>query len=106
MMKILLINLFLALELLGCTVYRSPQRKDFESEYSGFQAQNLKQVACSDQTQISPQSSKRLVTVLEQKSPNTKTTNSVYIWEYIQNDQSLYESDNLKGEFCAYSLEN
>lgn len=104
-MKLFLGCALLCLELLSCTVYRSPQRREFESEYSGFQVKNLNVVSCSHETQSQPYEAKRLVTVLEQPQAS-EGSQSIFMWEYKKADQSLFESDNLKGDYCVYKYQN
>lgn len=82
----------------SCTIYRSPERKDFESTSSQFNAQNLKQTSCSNKSIKDEATSARLMTVLEKSEP------AEFLWEYQLNNQSYYESDNLKGVFCLYEL--
>jgi len=82
----------------GCTVYRSPQRKDFESDADSFHVQNLKISSCSGTSIKTKASASKLVTVIEDKAHNE----SQFLWEYIVADQSYFESDNLQGEYCAF----
>jgi hypothetical protein len=88
----------------GCTIYRSPQRKEFESESSQFRVQNLKLVECGPQSVRAKASSKRLVTVLQNStySAYNSEAGSEFLWEYVVNDDSVFESDNLKGVYCVY----
>lgn len=88
----------------GCTIYRSPQRKEFESESSQFRVQNLKLAECGHQSVRAKASSKRLVTVLQNthSSAYNETEESEFLWEYIINENSVFESDNLKGVYCVY----
>lgn len=77
----------------SCSIYRSPDRKEFESESPQFKAQNLKLKSCSNQS-LRPQATQsRLITFLEETS----------LWEHIITEQSYFESANLKnGEYCIY----
>lgn len=96
----------------SCTIYRSPQRKEFESESSQFRVQNLKLAQCSHQSVRTKASSKRLVTILQNTSSSayndsgnatyTEKEESEFLWEYIINENSIFESDNLKGVYCVY----
>ena len=96
-------GLVLIFQALGCTIYRSPQRKEFESESSQFRAENLKLDECSHQSVRTRATSKRLVTILQNSaySVNNKSE-SEFLWEYIINENSIFESDNLKGDYCVY----
>lgn len=96
----------------GCTIYRSPQRKEFESESAQFRVQNLKLAECSHQSIRTKASSKRLVTVLQNIHSSAynesvattlnDTEETEFLWEYIINEDSVFESDNLKGVYCVY----
>lgn len=90
----LILSLFLA----SCTIYRSPERKEFESAAPQFHAQNLKQVGCSNSTQRSKATASRLITIFKTGSP----AESHFLWEYIIDDQSYFESDNLHGLYCEF----
>lgn len=111
-MKIKLLALFVSLHILSCTIYRSPQRKEFESESSQFRVQNLKLDECSHQSVRSRATSKRLVTVLQNMNSSAynesgattynESGESEFLWEFIVNENSVFESDNLKGVYCVY----
>ncbi len=98
--------------LVSCTIYRSPQRKEFESESSQFRVQNLKLADCSYQSVRTKASSKRLVTVLQNTHSSAyniyaaithgEKEESEFLWEYIVDENSVFESDNLKGVYCVY----
>jgi hypothetical protein len=92
----------LALFLASCTIYRSPQRKEFESESSNFRVQNLKLVDCTHQSIRSQATSKRLVTVLQNAAYSDTNIETEFLWEYLTQDSSVFESDNLKGVYCVY----
>ena len=82
----------------NCTVYRSPDRKDFESENSTFRTQNLVKTDCSSQSVRHAATQSRLVTVLKDDTTNE----SEFLWEYKIQNESTFESDNLKGAYCVY----
>lgn len=77
----------------GCTVYRSPERKDFESEYADFKVKNLQIKSCSHESVIQHASASKLVYVVPEKYS---------IWEHQVKQASVYESNNFKGEYCIY----
>lgn len=89
---VILIALFF-LVLSGCTVYRSPERKDFESEYTGFKVKNLQVQSCSSESVIQKSSASKLVYMEPEKYS---------IWEHHVNHVSVFESNNFKGEYCIY----
>ena len=90
--------LILSLSILSnCTIYRSPERKDFESESPGFSVQNLKKISCRNTSVKSKADSSKLITVIR----STKL-DSHFLWEYLIQGESYFESDNLKGVYCAF----
>ncbi len=91
---------FTALSLLSfssCTVYRSPERKDFEAEYTDFKVQNLQIKSCSNTSVIPHASASKLVYIEPEKYS---------IWEHQVNQASVFESNNFKGEYCIYEYIN
>lgn len=91
----------------SCTIYRSPERadfeKDFESNSSQFRVQNLVMKNCSNETIQQKSSSKRLVTTLpSDQNSDMNNSESLFLWEYIVEQKSIFESDNLKGVYCVY----
>lgn len=79
--------------LTSCVIYKSPERKDFESEYATFNVNNLSLLSCSGESVIANATASRLVYI----HPNKNS-----IWEHIVNSQSIFESNNFQGEFCVY----
>lgn len=77
----------------GCTVYRSPERKDFEAEYTNFKVKNLKIKSCSHQSVIQQATASKLVYIEPEKYS---------IWEHQVDSASLFESNNFKGDYCIY----
>ncbi len=82
-----------SLALSGCTVYRSPERKDFESEYTGFKVKNLQIQSCSHESVIVHATASKLVYIEPEKYS---------IWEHQVKQVSVFESNNFKGEYCIY----
>ena len=82
----------------SCTVYRSPDRKDFESGAASFKVQNLQASECSHTSIKTQATASKLVNIIKADSENE----SAFLWEHLVNDQSIFESDNLKGNFCIY----
>ena len=102
-MKLKILILILVLNCISCTIYRSPQRKEFESESAQFRVQNLKLAECMHQSIRTKATSKRLVTVLQNAHYSANNSmESEFLWEYLINDESVFESDNLKGVYCVY----
>ena len=81
------------LNLAGCTIYRSPERKDFEAEYPDFKVKNLQIKSCSHTSVIQNASASKLVYIEPEKYS---------IWEHQINQTSVFESNNFKGEYCIY----
>ena len=90
---IIFITTFSLLVLSSCTVYRSPERKDFESEYQGFKVKNLQIKSCSPESVIQQATASKLVYIEPEKYS---------IWEHQVNQTSVFESNNFKGEYCIY----
>ena len=84
---------FLSSTIMGCTVYRSPERKDFEAEYADFKVKNLKIKSCSSRSVIQQATASKLIYM----EPENYS-----IWEHQVNSASLFESNNFKGEYCIY----
>ena len=90
---LVVLTLLSCLFLPSCTVYRSPERKDFESEYNGFKVQNLQMSSCSDKSVILNASASKLVHI---------DAKNYSIWEHIIDQVSVFESNDFKGEYCVY----
>jgi hypothetical protein len=91
---------FAALSLLAvssCTVYRSPERKDFEAEYAQFKVTNLQIKSCSQTSVVQQASASKLVYI----EPENYS-----IWEHQLNQTAVFESNNFKGEYCLYEYIN
>jgi hypothetical protein len=84
--------------LTNCTIYRSPDRKDFESDSSQFHVQNLKASGCSATSVRSQAEASKLVTM----DSKLGSGDSRFLWEYRIQDESVFESDNLKGVYCVF----
>lgn len=84
--------------LTNCTIYRSPDRKDFESESSQFRTQNLVKTSCASASVRADASAQRLVTIFKEFN----SEESEFLWEYRINGKPVFESDNLKGAYCVF----
>lgn len=80
----------------SCQVYQSPERKEFESESPQFRVQNLQKMSCS-RISLNTQANK----ITGQKIVAENETERV--WEYIIKNESVFESENLQGEYCVLS---
>ncbi|MBC7742368.1 MAG: hypothetical protein H7061_09230 [Bdellovibrionaceae bacterium] len=97
-LRITLLLLTIAL-LPQCTIYRSPDRKEFESESATFKTQNLVPLGCSANSVRPKADSSRLITIARgESSPDAR-----FLWEYKIANVSVFESDNLKGVYCVYA---
>lgn len=82
----------------SCTIYRSPERHNFESEYRQIEVQNLNVLSCSAES-IAPGASASKLIFIDKENFS--------IWVHLVDGISVYESDNLKGEHCVYEyIEN
>lgn len=89
---------FLIISLLSCTIYKSPDRKAFESDAVSFKVQDLQAVKCSTVSVQKVAHAAKLASIF-----NTHATGeSVFIWEYNVDGQTVFESNNLKGIYCLY----
>ena len=77
----------------SCQVYQSPERKEFESESPQFRVQNLQKISCSPKSQSAHAQAQKIVYENE----------SERVWEFIIAQVSVFESENLQGEYCALS---
>lgn len=94
-----IIILLCALSILNaCTIYKSPDRKDFESLSASFKTQSLQVSSCSQNSVRTQAASSRLVSIQNSELNNE----SVYLWEHNIGDQHVFESDNLMGIYCLY----
>ena len=73
----------------SCTIYRSPDRKDFESLAASFEVASLKTLSCSENSVKSLAQASRLISV-----ENSDLSKSVFLWEHNINDQPVFESDD------------
>lgn len=96
------ISSLITLLIVSCTIYRSPERKDFESEYPQFKVQSLARLSCSNESVIQQAISTRLITI---------KMDELSIWEHLvpiklsdntTEVKSIFESNNFKGEYCIY----
>ena len=78
----------------GCSVYKSPDRKDFDSLVVAQNFAKLKVVSCSSE------SIKEFATEASLLSAETSLNNS--LWQYRINDDYFIESDTLEGAYCLY----
>lgn len=88
-------RLFISLILLAssCTIYRSAERDQFESDSPQFKVQNLVLVSCSTESIQSQASQAKLVSI----------EGDLFIWEYIIESKSIYESQTTSNnEYCIY----
>ena len=92
---ILITAVFLGLS--NCTVYRSPERKQFESDAPGFMVQNLKAMGCSNSSIRSKANSSKLITIYQAANKENQ-----FLWEYLINSSSYFESDNFSGVYCDF----
>lgn len=98
----IIISTLITFILSSCTIYRSPERKDFESEYPQFKAQSLSRISCSGESVIQQAIATKLITI---------KMDELSIWEHLipiklpdntSHIKSIFESNNFKGEYCIY----
>lgn len=85
--------------LTACSLYRSEDRKDFESAKESFSLKSLSLAGCSYSTYRPTARAQKLVSVFTEP----QTGDSVFLWEYrLTNGRSVFEAENLKGTYCLY----
>ncbi|MGZ3724241.1 MAG: hypothetical protein ACXVBD_00485 [Pseudobdellovibrio sp.] len=83
----------------GCTLYTSSDRKKFETDTKAANLSSLVQTKCSS-TSIAPQAqASKLVNIL---NADDSSEDSIFLWEHIVNNKSVFETDNSKGVYCLY----
>lgn len=89
--RLFLFSIFI---LTSCSIYRSADRNDFESESPQLRIKSLQKQSCSNETLASEASQSRLLT----------TVNDEFLWEHVVLQKSYYESTDLKGTYCLYDV--
>lgn len=86
--------LFLFLLTTSCSIYKSADRNNFESEAPTLKIRSLQKMTCSAQS-IAPEASQsRLLTTIHDE----------FLWEHQIQNNSFYESTDLKGTYCLYDV--
>lgn len=79
----------------ACSIYRSADRAEFESDAPSIRIKSVQKISCSRQSVALQASQSRLVTTVADE----------FVWEHRLDSQSIYESTNLKGTYCLYDIE-
>jgi hypothetical protein len=81
---------------LGCSLYKSPDRKDFESVFGSLSAGKLNPLSCSDR---SIASANAVIGSFSQSG-----SSETLLIRKVKTDSGpvLLESDNLQGTYCVY----
>lgn len=82
----------------GCTVYKSSDRKKFETDTAAVQINSFINETCSGVSLRDEAQASKLVKIFN----SSHDGGSVFLWEHIVNDKSYLETDNLKGVYCIY----
>jgi hypothetical protein len=82
----------------SCTVYKSSDRKRFETDTSAAHINNLVTESCSNKSVREYAQASKLVKIYT----SSHDGGSVFLWEHIVDDISFLETDNLKGVYCLY----
>ena len=86
---------FLIVGTTSCSIYQSPERKEFESEAPQFKIQNFKKTeSCSSKS----------VEIFSTQSRYIGTLNEVFIWEHhLENQEVIFEGYTTNNkEYCIY----
>jgi hypothetical protein len=94
---ILLVATSIALN--ACTIYKSPDRKDFESLSASFKIASLEIQSCSENSVKPMAQSSRLVSV-----ENSDPSKPLFLWEHSINNEPVFESDDLNLTYCLYEI--
>lgn len=78
----------------SCSIYKSADRHDFESESASLKIKSLRKTTCSNESVASEATLSRLITVV----------NDEFLWQHDVRDMTYFESTNLKGTFCFYDV--
>jgi len=89
---------FAAFLITGCTVYKSSDRKRFETDTSSAHINNLVTESCSSTSIRDYAQASKLVKIYT----SSHDGGSVFLWEHIVDNISYLETDNLKGVYCLY----
>ena len=79
---------------MSCSIYKSADRNNFESEAPTFKIKSLQKTTCSGQSLASEASQSRLLTTIDDE----------FLWEHKIQQNSFYESTDLKGTYCLYDV--
>src|SRR5689334_18066661 len=90
--------LVLSLSVFGCTVYKSSDRKKFETDTGAIRVDSLVTEYCSSTSLRNYAEASKLVKILT----SSHDGGSIFLWEYIVDNTSYLETDNLKGVYCLY----
>ncbi len=88
----------------ACTLYTSSDRKKFETDTAALnltqKINNLVQTKCSPTSIASQAQASKLVNILN--TDDQSQGGSVFLWEHIVNNTSVFETANLEGVYCLY----
>lgn len=90
-------RLFLFLYLVStasCSIYKSADRNDFETESPTFKIKSLQKIDCSGKTLATESTQSRLITTID----------DTFLWEHQVQETPIYESNDLKGTYCLYDV--
>ncbi|MFN3455394.1 MAG: hypothetical protein ACK41T_10585 [Pseudobdellovibrio sp.] len=79
----------------SCSVYRSAERTAFESESPSALIKSANKISCSGETVATHANQSRLLTQIDEE----------FLWEHKIQNNTIYESTDLKGTYCLYDVE-
>lgn len=90
---------FISLIFSSCNIYTSSDRKKFETENPQLASFNIaSDTSCSNKSLSSTSSSTKELYTTE----SSQDGSPLLVRRLIVNNQSIYETDNLKGVYCVY----
>ncbi|AZZ37135.1 hypothetical protein CIK05_10135 [Bdellovibrio sp. qaytius] len=78
----------------SCSIYKSADRNNFETESPTLKIKSLQKIDCSGQSLAAQATESRLIANIE----------DTFLWEYKINQTPHYESNDLKGTYCLYDV--
>ena len=78
----------------SCSIYKSADRNNFESEAPTFKIKSLSKTECYDTSIADKAQHSRLITVIDDE----------FIWQHDVNEITYFESTDLKGHYCMYDV--
>lgn len=93
-MKRLFLFVVLITAVSSCSIYKSADRNNFETESPTFTIKSLRKTECYQDSVADKAHHSRLITVIGDE----------FIWQHDVNEITYFESTDLKGNYCMYDV--